>query len=580
MRKAQLLSNTQPEPHGKSNTLVVVLHGIGQNLQDWCEAIKERLPDADLLVPQYASHIFSNVDPRRVADQLAQYIHEADVNRTKRPQGGHYERILLIGYSGGGLIIRKTYLIAAGYGEDEALIHHAEPLPWVQKVERIVLMASINRGISTTKAPRTSQLTHIGQKLGWIIIPLLGRGKFLSRLRQGSPFVANLRVQWIRLGQAQGENLVPTIQLLGDIDETVAEEDNIDVLSDTNFKYIRLRDTGHSSICDFTTPGVGAHRKEKFCEALATPIAKIKGDLVANQHEIGQQKDDVVFIMHGIRDNGVWAIEVDKALEKVAQQSARSVEPIKSGYGYFPMLRFLLLGSRQANVRWFMDRYTEAIARFPNARISFIGHSNGTYLLAAALQRYHTCQVHRVAFAGSVVPKDYPWDRLVQQGRVTAIRNDVASADWIVGIFPGFFELLHMGDIGTAGHNGFQDSAPKDSSFNKFFKGSHGAALNPQNYLSIASFILTGQTVEPQGRLLVAKQNGLVANIAKQCWLVWLAIGVTLCIFGYLFAWVLMPWLLSLIGLAPLELVPLGLSAPLSGLAIYVGLVLLLLYTL
>jgi len=88
MIRTRLLSNTDPKIHGKSDTLVVLLHGIGRNLKDWCEAIREFLPDADLLIPQYDSNIFSNLDPRKIADQLVQYIHEVDINRSRRSDGG------------------------------------------------------------------------------------------------------------------------------------------------------------------------------------------------------------------------------------------------------------------------------------------------------------------------------------------------------------------------------------------------------------------------------------------------------------------------------------------------------------
>lgn len=538
MSRLRLLRNTDPEIRGSSNTLVVVLHGIGKNMGDWCEAIRESLPDADLLVPQYQSNIFSNVDPRRIADQLGQYIQEADTNRFKRLHAS-YESIILIGYSSGGLIIRKTYLIAMGYGDDEKLIYKSQPLPWTNKVKRIILMAAINRGISDKKPEHTNLLFHVLQRIGWVTFPLFGVGKFLSNQRQGTPFVANLRVQWIRLSQATEIQLPLTIQLLGDLDDVVSEEDNIDVLTDTNFRYIKLRDTGHASICDFKETNVGSHRKAKFLQALTAPTELLEGDQISNVNEISQIKDHVVFIMHGIRDMGLWSIRISETLEDVAQQLGQSVESIKAGYGYFPMLRFLLLGARQTNVRWFMDRYTEAIARYPNAKVSFIGHSNGTYLLAGALKRYHACKFHHVAFAGSVVPKNYPWDILVRQGRVKAIRNDIASADWVVGIFPGFFELLKLSDIGTAGHNGFQDDAPKDNSFDQYFKGGHEAAIQPQNHTSLARFILTGEKVDPEKGLLVSEQNEAIVFWAKQCWAIWISIAVIICILGYLLTWLL-----------------------------------------
>ncbi|MGB3613160.1 MAG: hypothetical protein WBA10_05145 [Elainellaceae cyanobacterium] len=72
----------------------------------------------------------------------------------------------LVGYSGGGLITRKTYLIAMGYGDDEAAIHNPQPLPWATKVERIVLLAAVNRGISDTKPKHLSWPMYILQRLG------------------------------------------------------------------------------------------------------------------------------------------------------------------------------------------------------------------------------------------------------------------------------------------------------------------------------------------------------------------------------------------------------------------------------
>jgi hypothetical protein len=116
----------------------------------------------------------------------------------------------------------------------------------------------------------------------------------------------------------------------------------------------------------------------------------------------------------------------------------------------------------------------------------------------------------------------------------------------------------------TAGHNGFQDDAPKDSSFDQYFRGDHGAAIQPQNHNSLATFILTGEKVAPEDGLLVNQQRAVVVMLAKLCWLVGLVIVVSLVALGVLFT-----WLLSL------------LSVPLVfAWLIYAGFVLLLLYTL
>src|SRR5206468_4067540 len=111
---------------------------------------------------------------------------------------------------------------------------------------------------------------------------------------------------------------------------------------------------------------------------------------------------------HGIRDVGNWTTDFDAQLNAAFGSKGDTVRVLRPGYGYFPMGPFLLFTDRQKYVRWFMDEYTEALARYPNAdgNVHFIGHSNGTYVLASALSQYKTLEVNRVAFAGSVVRTD------------------------------------------------------------------------------------------------------------------------------------------------------------------------------
>jgi pimeloyl-ACP methyl ester carboxylesterase len=133
-----------------------------------------------------------------------------------------------------------------------------------------------------------------------------------------------------------------------------------------------------------------------------------------------------------------------------------------------------------------MDMYTETLARYPNAKdIDFVGHSNGTYLLADALQRYHAMRVRRVVFAGSVVRRDFDWDPLVGRGQVGLVRNYVASDDWVVALFPRLFEQRPWrflgNDIGSAGFNGFGRDRPTSADAVvkniKFIQGQHSAFL-------------------------------------------------------------------------------------------------------
>ena len=518
-----MLTNTNCETYGKSHDLVVILHGWTYNLKHiggLRDAVKQSLPDADLLIPNYPSSFFSNADPIDIVEELVECIDKAVSKRSRRADNAEYQRIIFIGHSTGALLLRKAYVFAMGYNEDSYIHIPLKKRLWAERVERIILLASINRGFSVSHRPRhMTRLNYFVIRFASLIPPLTGFGKYIWSFRRGTPFIANLRIQWIRLGQNPKIKLASTIQLLGDRDDLVSSEDNIDLISGSNFTYLKVRNANHASIIDFEHPSFGLERKEEFQYALETPLEKLEGEFVPNS-EI-EPKDNVVFIMHGIRDRGHWTKKVRHAVETITKEENKSVHVLPAGYGYFPMLRFLFLGERQKNVRWFMDEYTEALARFPNAKIGFIGHSNGTYLMASALERYQACKVDYVAFAGSVVRRSYDWDKLVSEGRVRAIRNDIASADWVVGIFPGLFELFKIGDIGTGGHNGFQDNEGQENA-NTYFDGGHGAAIQPNNHASLARFALTG--INKVDGSLVESQAQWVVLASKLCWIVWLVI--------------------------------------------------------
>ena len=134
---------------------------------------------------------------------------------------------------------------------------------------------------------------------------------------------------------------------------------------------------------------------------------------------------DVVFIMHGIRDYGGWTRKFRAQIEELSG----NFKVVTPSYDYFPMGDFLIFPRRQKNVRWFMDKFAEFYAQYRDAKFSFVGHSNGTYIIASALQSYPTLRMHRIALAGSVIRRDYEWDNLVQQGRVYQLRNDMAAFD-------------------------------------------------------------------------------------------------------------------------------------------------------
>lgn len=515
--------------------LAVVVHGLKRMILDHVPSeVHALLPHADVLAPRYDSSYFSNLDPVDLADELSALIEERCAAH-ERVNGRPYERIILIGHSRGALLVRKAFVFACGQNQ-ELWRAGLQPKPksWPSLVTRIILMAGLNRGWSLTpKPPAMSAVKWLSLRLACALTRLLGIATLLRDLQRGAPFVANLRVQWINLVRA-GRCMPVTVQILGNSDDIVHPGDNIDLQSGAGFIYLNApRGTGHANVVDLSDPA----RRAVFARALLTPDIELESEYrIPKEQEQDTSVRQVVFIMHGIRDFGDWCGRFESVVQRQAMQLGRRVETITSSYGYFPMLKFLLFAERQRNVRWFMDQYTEALARFPGAEMEFLGHSNGTYLLAGALRRYAACSFHRAAFAGSVVPRDFPWDDMLKSGRIRAIRNYVATGDWVVGVFPHLFEPF--GDVGAAGLFGFTTDAARDVEV-RFVKGGHGAAIAESNFDPIAAFLLNGDLIDPPPEIRETRQAGPVLLASKLCWAVWMAL------FGVLLAsawWIVFAW--------------------------------------
>ena len=179
-----------------------------------------------------------------------------------------------------------------------------------------------------------------------------------------------------------------------------------------------------------------------------------------------------------------------------------------------------------------MDRYTEVVARYPNATVSYIGHSNGTYLLAKALELYPSCRFDKVVFAGSVVSRTYPWSQYTtakppnDRPRVNYVLNIVATADWVVAFFPKLFQFLGGRDLGSAGHDGFAlaEHTPNVLQLT-YVKGGHGAAVEEDAWQTIANFIVNdpsdAKPALPQPRKW---RNWIVLLLGLFPPLIWLAL--------------------------------------------------------
>lgn len=304
------------------------------------------------------------------------------------------------------------------------------------------------------------------------------------------------------LSEAVRTSLLPgsatTIQLLGTRDDYVSPEDNVDLVSGGDFIYQDVPDSGHESIIKMglneKEPRKAETRAIKFKHALKTPVHTLESerpvDAAVEPRPANDKVTNVIFVMHGIRDEGYWTHRIARHIKRLASPSIAAIETKTSTYGYFPMLPFLLSWKRNEKVEWLMDQYAECLANYPKAKFSYVGHSNGTYLLARALEKYPFVRFHNVVFAGSVVRRAFPWTAIIEGARVNAVLNFVATRDRVVAYFPKVFQCPPTQDLGAAGHDGFTAEHEKVTNV-QFVVGGHSSAINEALWDDIAYFILS-----------------------------------------------------------------------------------------
>ncbi len=514
------IADATPQSRGKSTSLVVVLHAptsCPEDMDGVRSAVMNTMGDADLLIPGLPLHLTSNADPVAITIALLEAIDSAEKQRQER-FGEGYSEIILIGHCVGALLARKLYIFAQGENDDAVFEATLDRRPWAHKVMRIILLASLNRGWSIeSNLPRAKAVLL---RCGEGIARLLNKGHLWLSCRRGADFITELRIQWLSMLR-HNDRAALTIQLLGTIDDLVIQDDDIDLQIGKNFIYLEVPRSGHKNVIDFEGEA-GAVRRAIFVDALTASEQHLKNKneiQIAPEHEPDTSVRNVVFIVHGIRDHGFWTNRVARKIQRVARDEEQRYITVTSSYGYFPMWPFIFsYFKRQMNVFWLMDQYTLALAKYPNARFSFVGHSNGTYLLASALEMYPSCRFDRVVFAGSVIRTTFPWDQMITAGRIREIRNFVATNDWVVAVFPGVYEQLGISDLGRSGSDGFKPDLPVDQ--HKWVGGGHNAAIKEDTWQSIAEFIVKGRSAPaPELKPAPSRIVSVLSAGALVCWL-------------------------------------------------------------
>jgi hypothetical protein len=403
------------------------------------------------------------------------------------------------------------------------------------------IVATLRLPVPTLYAMRQGQPFIVQTRLEWLA---LTRSDRLAEKR-----AARARELSRRGGRLSFCEVLPAIfvvQMLGAIDDLVSPDDAVDTVAhrgdNASFVLIETPDTTHHAAIKMRRPnddqrkvleralggdsGPDAKPLTDICRELnlrdqarflllAKSVSDSHNDLkriaIAPSHMADtlpaapdENVTDVVFVIHGIRDKGFWTHKIARAVKQQAEREKRVFHSFTRTYGYFAIFPFLVPWVRHWKTCWLMDQFVLMRALYPRARFSYVGHSNGTYLLARALLHYPAAKFHHVVFVGSVVRCNYPWNLVLpdksenRPGQVDKILNYVATEDWAVAIFAKAFQTLAaLFDIGSAGYDGFdehrQQSRHPDLHEAKFIVGTHEAGIREAHWNDIARFIVKGR---------------------------------------------------------------------------------------
>jgi len=193
----KLIQSQNFEKRGRSKELVVILHGnlsSPKKLSSVRRIVEEELPDADIYIPKLPTSLTSITMPTIIVQNLLNDIDQIYAGNSGVQGAPNYNKIILIGHSLGALLARKLYVCACGEipsAPIEPEISAKNTRVWAEKIERIVLLAGMNRGwrISHGLSLINLFLWNIGIVFGNIFWILRRKPPLIFSIRKGAPFI-------------------------------------------------------------------------------------------------------------------------------------------------------------------------------------------------------------------------------------------------------------------------------------------------------------------------------------------------------------------------------------------------------
>ncbi|TFV86527.1 hypothetical protein E4P40_12870, partial [Blastococcus sp. CT_GayMR20] len=253
--------------------------------------------------------------------------------------GEPVDRVVLVGHSVGGLLVRQAFLLDADRmrsGEDR------KPYAWTTKVSRITLLAAPNAGFDSRRLPL------------WLRIPFsvaaAVRSLTVEQLQKGSAFITELRLRWVDAFRRTDWPRPVVVQVLGDHDDLVFAEDSVDIVYMHGATQMEVPGARHGDLADLdSATDVGERFGLLWCALFGSFDS---GRLAARDPLPGP----AFMILHGIRTRSYagWVGQLSDGLTAGPGPAPAVFAP---SYGFFSAIDFALPFSRSRNLRHFLHWY-------------------------------------------------------------------------------------------------------------------------------------------------------------------------------------------------------------------------------
>jgi hypothetical protein len=182
--------------------------------------------------------------------------------------------------------------------------------------------------------------------------------------------------------------------------------------------------------------------------------------------ELGERPTHVITMLHGIRDHGIWALDLQYHSRRNGLKVL--IQPVSYGWlGAFPFL--LRIGAHKIEAQ-VQKEFCEIFERYPDAIHSLVAHSNGTKVVSKIIGRLPFKYRH-IIFCGSVCKRS---EAPKAPHNAETVVNDCSPRD----IWPLMAQIINPWNYEASGMYGFRHSGIED----RFFTVAHGGCLAVKHF--------------------------------------------------------------------------------------------------